>query len=190
MSVSILAFAASNRAGSFNKLLIKQAALAAEQLGARVTLLDLNDYKLPLYDGDLEATEGLPKAAEDLLALLAQHDALLISTPEYNGFFPPLLKNTLDWMSRPKANGDSGLVDFKGKTAALLAASPGPMAGVRTLIPTRQYLSNLGLLVIPAQFGLGSASKAFNDQGELLEERQINGMKAVVAQLIDVASRK
>lgn len=189
MSISLLAFSASNRRDSFNRKLLALAVPEAEALGAAVTVLDLRDYVMPLYDGDLEAGEGMPKAAQDLLALLETHDGLLIATPEYNGFFPPLLKNTLDWMSRPEPGGQAGLRHFKGKTAALLAASPGPMSGLRSLIATRQYLGNLGLLVTPTQFGLGQAGQAFADDGSLKEPRHRDAVKAVVAQLVDVTAR-
>ncbi len=189
MTVKLLAFAASTRRDSFNRKLIAVAAQQAQALGAELTLIDLKDFPLPLYEGDLEAEQGMPASAQALLELLAAHDGLLLCTPEYNGFFPPLLKNTLDWMSRPEPSGQSGLRHFKGKTAALLAASPGAAGGLRSLIVTRQYLGNLGLLVIPAQFGLGSAGQAFDEEGLLKDSRQLESVKSVLGQLIDITRR-
>ena len=128
--IRILTFAGSARRDSFNKKLAALGAAMARELGAEVTLVDLADYPMPLYDGDLEASEGLPQNAVKLRAMMIEHDALLLATPEYNGSITPLLKNTIDWTSR--ASDDIGmLAGYRGKVAGLMAASPGALGGLR-----------------------------------------------------------
>jgi chromate reductase len=164
----ILAFAGSTRRGSFNQRLVRAAARGAEAAGVGCSVIDLAEHALPLYNGDLEATGGLPDAALRLRGLFLDHQALLIATPEYNGSIPPLLKNTLDWISRsPEASPD--LSPFSGKLAALLAASPGPLGGLRGLSVVREVLANLGVTVLPEQVTLRRAHAAFDAVGELVE---------------------
>ena len=158
----ILAFSGSIRRDSWNRKLIRVAADAAHAAGGDVTLVDLADYPLPLMDEDLEAREGLPANALRLKALFKEHDAFLIASPEYNSSIPPLLKNTLDWVSR-EWQGESGLVPYQNKVAALLAASPGQFGGMRMLPHLRQVLNTLGVLVLPGQFSLPRADTAFDD---------------------------
>ena len=122
MSAKILAFAGSTRSNSFNKRLVRAAAVMAEEAGATVTIVDLRDYPLPLYDGDLEQAEGLPEHAATLYELFKSHDALLISSPEYNSSVSAVLKNTIDWVSRPR-DGEQPLEAFSGKVAGLLCAN-------------------------------------------------------------------
>ncbi|WP_431024055.1 NADPH-dependent FMN reductase [Halomonas sp. H5] len=162
----ILVFAGSTRRGSHNTHLARLAAEYLERHGARVTRIDLKDYPLPLYDGDLEAAEGLPPQARRLQALLAEHQGLLIASPEYNGFPTPLLKNTLDWMTRPDGER-SGLALFADKVAAVVAASPGALGGMRSLGLTRQLLGNLGVMVLPNPLALPRAAQAFGEDGDL-----------------------
>jgi NAD(P)H-dependent FMN reductase len=157
----ILAFSGSTRRDSWNRKLIHHAVEAARAAGAEVTLLDLADYPLPLYNGDLEARDGVPENALRLKTLFKDHDALLIASPEYNSSVPPLLKNTLDWVSR-EWQGESGLVPYQNKVAALLAASPGQFGGMRMLPHLRQILNTLGVLVLPGQFSLPHADAAFD----------------------------
>ena len=121
----ILALSGSSRRGSLNQKLLDQAALGAHVAGAEVTSIRLSDFDLPIYDGDREAEHGLPKGAQELKALLAGHQGLLIATPEHNGGYTALLKNALDWMSRP--NGFAS-----GKVAASISASPGLLGGVKS----------------------------------------------------------
>src|ERR1700690_2177036 len=110
----ILAFAGSTRKESFNKKLVKVAADAARAAGAEVTYLDLKDIPMPLYDGDLETEQGLPENAKKFKAMLLAHDGLLISAPEYNSSISGVLKNAIDWASRP-APGEAPLACFAGK---------------------------------------------------------------------------
>lgn len=170
MTPRILAFAASARRESLNRKLLEVAVAGATTAGAACTVVDLRDYPLPLYDGDLEAAEGLPENARQLKALCAEHGGLLVATPEYNGFIPPLLKNTLDWMTRSeKASPD--LAHFGGKVVALMAASPGPLGGLRSLGLARQLFTNLGCIVLPGQMTLRTAHEAFTPEGTLSNER-------------------
>ncbi|BCL76125.1 oxidoreductase [Jeongeupia sp. HS-3] len=189
MTVRLLAFSASTRIASFNRKLIAIGAQAARDAGAEVTLIDLLDYDLPLYNGDLEARDGLPDAAARLQQQFAAHHGLLLSTPEYNGMFPPLLKNTLDWVSRADASGQSGLRFLEGKVAGLLSASPGGLGGLRSLIVSRQYLSNLGFLVIPQQQAISAAHQAFDEGGALHELRSQAGVEKVAHALVKLAQQ-
>src|SRR5262249_13595279 len=120
----VLAFAGSLRSESFNKKLVRIAARGAEEAGAAVTLGDLRDFPLPIFDQDLETTQGMPEAGARLKNLMIQHDGFLISAPEYNSSITAALKNAIDWASRP-APGEPSLVAFRGKAAALMSASPG-----------------------------------------------------------------
>ena len=140
--------------------------------------VDLRDFPMPFYDGDVEATQGLPPRAKQLKALMVAHDGFLIASPEYNSSITAVLKNTIDWISRPQPNEPRSYA-FRGKVCALLAASPGNLGGVRSLLTVRQVLSTLGVLVLPAQFTLAHAASAFNDEGSLKEE----GHRAAVAEV-------
>ena len=164
----ILAFSGSIRRDSWNRKLIQAAVEAARAAGGEVTLIDLADYPLPLMDEDLEARDGLPDNALRLKALFKEHDALLIASPEYNSSMPPLLKNTIDWVSR-EWQGESGLVPYQNKVAAIMAASPGSLGGMRMLPHLRQILNALGVLVLPGQFSLAHADQAFDEESGALK---------------------
>ena len=179
----ILAFAGSARKDSLNKKLIGAAAASAQQAGAQVTLIDLASYDMPIYDGDLEQTDGVPDNAHKLKALFKSHDGLLISSPEYNSSISPLLKNVIDWVSRP-VEGESQLECFKGKTAGLIAASPGALGGLRGLVHVRAILGNIGVHVIPDQRAVSKAHEAFNDDGTLKDEQTAQGIEQVAKALV------
>lgn len=181
MSVHLLAFCGSARSESCNRRLLAAAVAAARAAGAGITELELRSDLLPLYDGDLEAQHGLPVAVRELKELFAAHDGFLIATPEYNGFFPPLLKNALDWVSRPAPELPA---PYAGKTAALLAASPGALGGIRCLPHLRLLLSNLGITVAPGQMALGRADQAFSADGRLADPAQQAMLEKTVADLI------
>jgi NAD(P)H-dependent FMN reductase len=183
-----LAFSGSLRHDSWNRKLIRVAVDATRAAGGDVTLLDLADYPLPLMDEDLEAREGLPANALRLKALFKEHDAFLIASPEYNSSLPPLLKNTIDWVSR-EWQGESGLVPYQGKVAALLAASPGALGGMRMLPHLRQVLNALGVLVLPGQFALPHADKAFDEEDGTLMLKSPARLHALVLELVNTTGR-
>jgi NAD(P)H-dependent FMN reductase len=180
----ILAFAGSTRTGSYNKKLIKIAAAAARDAGAEVTLIDLRDYPLPLFDGDLEDSQGLPENAKKLKDLFHTHDALLISAPEYNSSITGVLKNTLDWVSREATEDEPALRDFAGKFAVLLSASPGALGGIRGLVHLRAMLGNIGTLVLTDTASISKAHEAFDDAGNLKDERQAKKVVAAATSLV------
>jgi chromate reductase, NAD(P)H dehydrogenase (quinone) len=184
----ILAFAGSTRIESFNKKLVKIAAGGAEAAGAEVTYIDLLDYSMPLYDGDLEAREGLPESVLKFKALLKNHQGFLIACPEYNGSITPLLKNTIDWASRPEP-GEAPLSCFKDKIAALLAASPGGLGGMRGLVHVRAILEGIGTMVIPDQKAISGADGAFDDRGQLKDEKQVKAVQAIAEKLALVTAK-
>ena len=172
----ILALSGSIRRDSWNRKLIQCAANAARAAGGNVTLIDLADYPLPIMDEDFEAREGLPDNALRLKALFKSHDALLIASPEYNSSIPPLLKNTIDWVSR-EWQGESGLVPYQNKVAAIMAASPGSLGGMRMLPHLRQILNALGVLVLPGQFSLAHADEAFDlESGALKSPARLHSL--------------
>ena len=181
----ILAFSGSLRRDSWNRKLIRAAVDATRAAGGDVTLIDLADYPLPLMDEDLEAREGLPANAQRLKALFKAHDALLIASPEYNSSIPPLLKNTLDWVSR-EWQGESGLVPYQNKVAAILAASPGTFGGMRMLPHLRQILNTLGVLVLPGQFSLAHADTAFDAESAALKSPA--RLHALVLELVNATT--
>lgn len=182
-SPRILAFAASARRESFNRKFLAHAVDAVRAAGGEVTLLDLNDFALPVYHGDLEDAEGLPANAVRLIGLVAGHDGLLVASPEYNSMFTPLLKNTVDWCSRADEN------PFEGRVAAVLSASPGAFGGVRSLQMAQQLFLKLGCHVVPGQCVLPHADKAFDPQGRLAEPRTLGTVKALAARLVLTAAR-
>jgi len=188
MSVKILAFAGSTRADSMNQQLVQAAAAMGQTYGATVQVIHLKDYPLPLYDGDAEAADGAPAALGELKKLIAAHDGLLIASPEYNASVTAVLKNTIDWLSRPSNGGAPG-AELKGKVVGLLSASPGGLGGIRGLNHLRAIFQNLSVFVIPNQFALGAAHTAFAADGSLKDEAARNGALAVVQQLIETARR-
>jgi NAD(P)H-dependent FMN reductase len=166
----ILAFAGSLRKNSTNKLTLRVAAEAAENAGATVTVIDLKDYPLPLYDGDIEAESGLPENAVELQRLIHESDGLLIASPEYNSSITGVLKNMIDWTSRPNGAQKAG-VCFSGKTAVLMSASPGGLGGLRGLFDVHKILSTMGVIVLPSQVAVGNSFQAFDNDGNFKDEK-------------------
>lgn len=174
MSNSILAISGSNRKGSINSSILR----ALAKTDSRVRFIELNDFELPLYSGDIEANQGIPENASNLQKIFGEYNKLIISTPEYNGFFTPVLKNTFDWMSRP--NGAlGGKKSFENKNTFIMAASQGPLGGIRCLPFLRIYLNNLGANVIPDQLALNVKNEMFDTEynftnSEILEKLSIS----------------
>ncbi len=174
----ILAFAGSTRTDSFNKKLVKIAATGAVEGGADVTVIDLRDFAMPLYDGDLEQQQGLPSNAQKLKDLMLSHQGFLISAPEYNSSISGVLKNTIDWVSRPAA-GEEPLACFKGKVAGIMSTSPGGLGGLRGLVHVRAILENISVLVIPDQIAVSKAHEVFNADGTLKDKKQEDQIKRI-----------
>ena len=183
----ILVFAGSIRAGAYSG---KTADIAQRELalqGAEVTRISLADYQLPLMDEDLEQESGVPENAVKLARLFAAHDALLICTPEYNGSIPPLVKNTIDWMSRVKSDGGRSLRPYPGKLVAICSSSDGHFAGIRSATHLRAVLSHIQMDVISPQVSVPNGAEAFDENGEFREERLRKGMERLCRALIDHA---
>jgi len=182
--LKILMFSGSARKESFNKKLIKVAAEYAVKQGVEVTLIDLAEYKLPIYDGDFEDEHGQPENAKKLHQLIKENNAILIASPEYNGLLSPLLKNVIDWVSRIEVKV------YAGKTAAIISASPGRLGGLRGLTHLRVLLNNLNVLVIPQQVSISNAFGAFDEQGYLKDGKQNSMLELLVNQLVSVNKNK
>lgn len=186
MTPKILAFAGSLRADSYNKKLVRIAAEGARTAGAEVMLLDLRDLPMPIYDGDIEKSQGLPQNAKAFKKLLIEHHGVLLSTPEYNSQYPAVLKNALDWASRQEP-GEAPLMAFKGKIAGVMSASPGALAALRSQTLVRALLLYLGMVVVPVQIGIARAAEAFDSSGRLKDEKQRAAIEALgveVAQFV------
>ena len=187
MPLKVLALAGSLRKGSYNKKLVRVAARFAREAGAEVTELDLAEHPLPIFDEDLETRDGVHPTAMKLKKLFREHDAFLISSPEYNSSLSAALKNVIDWLSRP-VDGEPPLACFKGKTAALFAASPGALGGLRGLVHLRAILGNIGVLLLADQLAVGKANEAFAPDGSLANPKQAAMVKAIVEELVRVAT--
>ncbi len=182
----LMVLAGSSRPGSYNGKLSQVARGFAVDAGAQVTLLDLRGLALPVYDAEIEAA-GIPAGAVKLRDALAQHDAIIVASPEYNGFPTPLLINSFDWVSRvPAGNGmPAGLAALAGKPVGVMSASPGPLGGMRSLLFTRQFLHNvLGMIVVPEQFALPAAAQAFDIEGQLRDEKHAQATLRVVKSVL------
>ena len=186
----LLFFAGSAREGSFNKKLARLGQHIAEANGIEAVFVDLRDYPMPIYDGDLEADEGPPVKAREFKALLGEYQGVFIASPEYNSSITPLLKNTLDWVTRVRAKGETGLEVFKSRVFAISGASPGYYGAMRSLLTLRQILAvGIGALVIPEQIAVPRAMDAFEADGSLKDKGQQALCKSVVEALA-VAARK
>lgn len=168
--VKILAMAGSTRTESFNKKILKHAVVGARATGAEVTVLDLREFPLPVYDGDLEVKDGIPLNGRELKTIFREHHGLLFALPEYNRSMPGGFKNAIDWISRQE-KGEEDLIAFKNKVVGLVSASPGALGGLRSLIHARSMFENMEMLVIPQQFCLSKAHEAFDQQGNLKDEK-------------------
>lgn len=175
--VKILAFAGSSRKESLNKKLARAAAKGAEQAGAEVQFIDLADYPLPIFCEDLEKEEGIPENAKKIREMMKESQGWILACPEYNGSITPLLKNVIDWASRPVPD-EAPLACFSGKVIALYAASPGAFGGMRGLASMRILLSGIGAVVLPKTLALPGAHKLFDEEGNLKEVVAVHGLAA------------
>lgn len=168
----ILAFAGSLRKDSYNKKLVQIAIRGAKEAGADVTYIDLKDYPLPIYDQDIEDSQGLPENALKLKKLMLEHDGFLISCPEYNSSMPAAFKNVIDWASRQASPDEIYLCCYADKAVALMSASPGALGGIRSLVHVRSIFGNINSIVLPKQKCISQAHAAFGDDGDLKDIKQ------------------
>lgn len=184
----LLFFAGSARQSSHNKRLARLGHTIAEANGLAATFADLGDYPMPIYDGDLEAANGPPENARKLKALMKVHTGIFIASPEYNAAFSPLLKNSLDWVSHVRDDGEAPLEVFKTRVFALGSASTGGMGGLRGLTALRNVLElGLGALVLPDQFAVPRAMEAYDDHGHLKNKGSQESFKALIQKLARAA---
>ena len=191
MTALRLAFlAGSTRQASFNRKLARAAFDLAREQGTTAELIELADYPMPLYNGDLEASEGPPENARKLRGVLRAHQGIFIASPEYNASVTPLLKNTLDWMSRVRDDEEPGLQLFRNRVFAIGGASAGRFGAMRSLLALRQVLeTGIGALVLPDQIALSGADKAFNEAGALMDPALQALLATVVGKLGQAAQR-
>ncbi|MES2205913.1 MAG: NADPH-dependent FMN reductase [Pseudomonadota bacterium] len=185
--MSLLVLSGSIRQRSFHTQLAHVAASILKTQGIPYTLLNLADYPLPLYDGDIES-QGLPTVVHTLRQQFSNHSGFIIANPEYNGSITPLLKNVLDWVSR-KDEASKHYEPYANKTALLLSTSPGSLAGQRALRHTREILSSLGTLVLPQHVAVPNAFQAFSPEGELIDEKQFQLLKNQIQALWTLTSK-
>jgi chromate reductase len=184
-ALKILVIPGSLRTGSLNARLAATIAYEFSQAGAEVTRISLADFPLPIYDGDLQSKSGVPKNAVNLKRMMSAHHGVLIVTPEYNSSVPPLVKNTIDWVSRVQDGQESRGQVFRERPFAIAAASEGRLGGTRALAALRLILSACHATVIPNQLALSFASEAYDDMDRLKQPADIAALAALARQLIE-----
>lgn len=186
----LLFFAGSSRQGSLNRKLAAYGHSLAVQKGHAADLIDLGDYPLPVYNADLQNAEGIPENARKLKALIGEYQGVFIASPEYNASVPAMLKNTLDWLSRIKDEGEQPLQLFKTRVWAISSASPSLHGGARGLIALRQVLAiGLTALVLGDQFAVSKANEAFDDAGNAKDELVRKTLSGIVDRLAFTAAQ-
>ena len=188
-ALKILVIPGSLRTGSLNARLAAAAAHQFAQAGAEVTRISLADFPLPLYDGDLQSKSGVPKNAINLKRMIGAHHGVLIVTPEYNASVPPLVKNTIDWVTRVQDAHETRGQVFRGRDFAIASASESRLGGMRALAALRLILSACHASVIPNQLALSFAGQAYDDMDRLKLPPDIEALGALVRQLVDVSQR-
>lgn len=183
----ILVFAGSVRTGAYSGRTADAAQQELALQGAEVTRISLADYPLPIMDEDLEHEKGIPENAMRLARLIAAHDGLLIATPEYNGSIPPLLKNTIDWVSRVRKDGGKPFKPFAGKPVGLCSSSDGKFAGIRCINHLRAVLVRCQTEVVTPELSVSGASTAFGEDGRLLDERSHQSLEHLCRTLIETS---
>ncbi|MEM7561103.1 MAG: NAD(P)H-dependent oxidoreductase [Planctomycetota bacterium] len=187
-TTKVLAIVGSTRRESYNQKLLSLAADRAQDLGVSVTTVQLRDLNIPLYDGDREEADGVPEGAQQLFRLMASHEAILFASPEYNGSVSGVLKNAIDWVSRPQ-QGEPQLAALQGKVAGLMSASPGSLGGFHGLVHLRDILGYIGMLVLPEQVAVRNAHEAFAEDGSLRDKRTSSMLDALVEKLAFATAR-
>ncbi len=187
MIPKILVFAGSIRSGAYSGKTADAAQAELVRQGADVTRISLADYPLPIMDQDLESAHGIPEHAINLGRMIANHDAVLLASPEYNHSIPPLVKNTLDWVSRIRRDGDRPFAPMRGKVAALCSSSDGNFAGIRCLYHLRAVMMACGFEVVTPQCSVARAGEAFEEDGSFRDERTRRVMENVCRTVIERA---
>jgi chromate reductase len=188
-ALKILVIPGSLRTGSHNARLAAAAAYQFAQAGAEVTRISLGDFPLPIYDGDLQTKSGVPKNAINLKRMMSAHQGILFVTPEYNSSVPPLVKNTIDWVSRVQDAQETRGQVFRDRIFAIAAASESRLGGTRALAALRLILSACHATIIPNQLAVSFAGEAYDDMDRLKHPADIEALNALVRQLIDVSQR-
>jgi NAD(P)H-dependent FMN reductase len=188
-ALKILVIPGSLRSGSHNARLAAAAAHEFALAGAEVTRISLADFPLPIYDGDLQTKSGVPKHAINLKRMMSAHHGVLIVTPEYNSSVPALVKNTIDWVTRVQDAHETRGQVFRERAFAIAAASENRLGGTRSLAALRLILSACHAVVIPNQLALSFANEAYDDMDRLKHPADIEALKALVRQLIELSQR-
>src|ERR1700686_5065449 len=188
-ALKILVIPGSLRTGSHNARLAAAAAYEFAQAGVEVTRISLGDFPLPIYDGDLQTKSGVPKNAVNLKRMIGAHHGVLFVTPEYNSSVPPLVKNTIDWVTRVQDTNETRGQVFRGRAFAIAAASESRLGGTRSLAALRLILTACHAIVIPNQVALSFAGEAYCDMERLKHPADIESLAALVRQVIEVSQR-
>ncbi|MEZ5789712.1 MAG: NAD(P)H-dependent oxidoreductase [Nitratireductor sp.] len=184
----ILVLPGSNRSGSHNVRLAATLTKHLSLLECDVTRISLADYPLPIYDADLESQKGQPDNARKLARLFHEHDGVVLVSPEYNTSLTPLMKNTLDWISRVGSDQHGKLVPYRGKIFAIASASPGAYGGIRGLNHLRAILVNVGALVLTEQLAVAKAETAFDGMDQLVDQRTAGFLDTMVHSIVEKAA--
>lgn len=184
----ILAFSGSTRRNSYNQAVVECAAQAAKDAGAEVTVINLADYAMPIFNEDEEAEYGIPERAQAFKQLMIEHDGILIASPEYNSSYPAVLKNAIDWASR-KAGDEPVLAAYKQKVVGLMAASPGALGGMRVLVVLRMLMQNLSCIVAPAQVAVGNVADKLDESGAISDVKTKKQLANLAKQVVDLATK-
>lgn len=184
-TAKILAFAGSARKDSWNRKVLEVAVQGAREAGGEVTVVNLGDYPMPIYNADWHAGNGPPTSMLELRKLMMSANGLLIASPEYNTSITPLLKNTIDWLSQ-EVNGEGGNAPFEGKVGGLMGASNGAFGTIRALPHVSYIFSNLGVFMLPV-VAVPGVAKTFDEAGNMTNERTkkiLSGLGARLSQTI------
>ena len=181
----LLGISGSLRRGSYNSALLRA---ATKLMPPEATLEVASIRGIPLYDYDVEV-QGMPAIVTTLKEAIVAVDGVLLVTPEYNSSVPPLVKNTIDWITRVQDANEPGGQGFREKPFAIAAASESRLGGSRALSALRLILSACQATVIPSQLALSFADQAYDDMDRLKNPSDIEAMRALVRQLIEVSQR-
>lgn len=191
MSNCIIGIAGSTRPNSLNRRLVHVALAGAEAEGAEIDHIDLRDLGIPMYDEAFEQEHGMPDGVRRLREALKRSQGVIIASPEYNGSLTAVLKNAIDWTTRPdpESPGDPPLVAWRGKVAGLLSTSPGGLGGIRGLVHARAILSHVGSHVVPQEAAIPFGHDAFHGDGSILDEKRHALVESVGRAVATLAAR-